>query len=343
MTGTGIVRDDLFLEHDPGRYHPESPERLRSIYQHLDNGCWSDLTCLPRRMATREEITLIHRPEHFERIARTDGQIQCQLDADTPTSAGSFQAALAAAGGLITLVEKVVDGEMDNGFALVRPPGHHAEANRAMGFCLFNNVAIAAKWAIIHRSLKRVMIVDWDLHHGNGTQHAFYADPRVLYLSIHQYPHYPGTGGLGESGRAEGLGYNINVPLAWGHGDQEYVAIFQKIVQPVARLYRPELILVSAGFDINQNDPLGDMMVTRPGFAAMARLLKNIAEEVCRKRLVFTLEGGYDIQAQTSAISEVLDVLQGKSSCGDSLSNQNLPEPAIIQEVRRNQANFWSF
>ncbi|MBU2552059.1 MAG: histone deacetylase [Proteobacteria bacterium] len=341
MSGTGIVRDDLFIAHDPGQWHPESPERLRVAYKMLDSGRWPGLVVLPRRSATRDEISLVHRPEHYDLIARTDGRAEGYLDPDTRTSPLSFQAALAAAGGMISLVEKVLDGELDNGFALVRPPGHHAEANRAMGFCLFNNVAVGAAWAIAERGLSRVMIVDWDLHHGNGTQHSFYDVARVLYCSTHQYPYYPGTGALEDVGRGEGRGHTVNVPLGAGHGDSDYVEIFRKLFLPLARNYRPELILVSAGFDIYRSDPLGGMNVTAEGFAAMTRLLKQMAEEVCHGRLAITLEGGYHIDGQAKSIGRVLDVLMGDDSAGRELAEAEASEPRIVSQVRKVQGPFW--
>ena len=341
MSGTGIVRDDLFIEHDPGQWHPESPERLRVIYRMLDSRQWPGLTTLHRRPATEGEITLIHQPSYFQMIASTDGQAHGWLDADTQTSPMSFQAALAAAGGMILLVQQILDGELDNGFALVRPPGHHAEADRAMGFCLFNNVAVAAAWALEKKGLSRVMIVDWDLHHGNGTQHSFYSDSRVLYLSTHQYPFYPGSGGLDEVGHGQGRGYTVNVPLQPGHGDEEYSAIFQKVVRPLVRSYQPELILVSAGFDIYRGDPLGGMTLSPDGFAAMARLLKASADETCGGRLAFTLEGGYNVEGQAEGIGQVLDVLTGAGPAGQDLAARDNPEPPIIARVRQAQADFW--
>jgi acetoin utilization deacetylase AcuC-like enzyme len=341
MSGTGIVRDNLFIQHDPGDWHPESPKRLEALYNHLDSRAWPGVVALDRRLATRDEITLVHTQEHFDNIARTQEQSQSALDADTHVSAKSYEAALAAAGGLINLTERVLDGDLDNGFALVRPPGHHAESNRAMGFCLFNNVAVAAAWALKHRRLSRIMIVDWDLHHGNGTQHSFYSDPRVLYLSTHQYPYYPGTGAAGETGRDKGLGYTVNIPLTWGHGDEEYVSIFKRIVLPVARLYRPELILVSAGFDIYKSDPLGDMRVSTEGFAALARILLSTAGELCQGRIVFTLEGGYHVDGQASGIGKILDVMTGTGSAGKDLFLQNPPEPEIVAQIRRTQARYW--
>ena len=342
MSGTGIVRDNLFIEHDPGDWHPESPKRLEALYRLLDSRDWPGVISLDRRPATREEITLVHNQDHFENIARTQERSHSALDEDTHVCAKSFEAALAAAGGLINLTERVLDGDLDNGFALVRPPGHHAETSRAMGFCLFNNVAVAAAWALKHRGLSRVLIVDWDLHHGNGTQHAFYNDPRVLYVSTHQYPYYPGTGAAGETGRDKGLGYTVNIPLTWGHGDEEYVSIFKKIVLPVARLYRPELILVSAGFDIYKSDPLGDMRVSTEGFAALARILLNAAGELCQGRIVFTLEGGYHVDGQASGIGKILDVMTGTGSAGKDLFLQNPPEPEIVAQIRRTQERFWA-
>lgn len=342
MSGTGIVRAEIFLEHDPGPWHVETPARLKAIYGLLDRGDLGDLSVVTPRPATREEITLIHRPSHFDLIAGTAGQAQGYLDADTQTSARSFEAALEAAGGLIRLVEAVLDGELENGFALVRPPGHHAEANRAMGFCLFNNVAVAAAWAIKERGLTRIMIVDWDLHHGNGTQHSFYSDPRVLYLSTHQYPFYPGSGSLSEVGEGPGRGFTLNVPLSPGHGDQEYVAIFQKVLFPATRAFRPELILVSAGFDIYYGDPLGAMNVSPEGFAALTRLLKTAAEELCAGRLVFTLEGGYHVEGQAEGVGRVLEVLSEAGPAGRDLAQSDPPEPAIISRVRQAQAEFWA-
>jgi acetoin utilization deacetylase AcuC-like enzyme len=343
MGGTGIVRDDLFIEHDPGEWHPESPARLKAIYKILDRMERHGLITLPRRLATKEEILLIHQPGHLDRMAGTEGQSRVALDADTHVSSHSFQAALAAAGGLIGLTEKVIHRELNNGFALVRPPGHHAEAARAMGFCMFNNVAVAAAWAVQVAKLSRVMIVDWDLHHGNGTQHSFESDPRVLYFSTHQYPFYPGTGALGETGKGPGLGYTMNVPLSWGHGDEEYVAIFKNILLPVARLFKPELILVSAGFDIYRGDPLGDMQVSTDGFAALARIVLGIAQEVCNGRVVFTLEGGYHIDGQASGVDKILDVLLGIGDAGQELALRRPAEPNVVSQVRNVHKDKWQF
>ncbi|MBW2622782.1 MAG: histone deacetylase [Deltaproteobacteria bacterium] len=341
MSRTGIVRSDIFLGHDPGTWHPESPKRLETIHDFLDTAFFPGLRVLDPRPATREEITLIHGLDHYRKMAETAGKTQCFIDSDTQTSAGSFDAALAAAGGLIQLVEQVLNDELDNGFALIRPPGHHAEANRAMGFCLFNNIAIAAAWALEMRDLSRIMIVDWDLHHGNGTQRAFYDDPRVLYLSTHLFPFYPGSGGLSEVGVGEGKGYTINLPMGPKHGDQDFVAIFQKVVKPLLLSYKPELILVSAGFDTHAADPMGGMVVSPEGFAAMTYILKTAAEEVCQGRLVLTLEGGYNLAGQVDSVCKVMEVLTGATSAGQQLALCECPEPKVIGQIRQVIGDQW--
>ena len=252
------------------------------------------------RPATREELESIHTPAYIDLVASTAGKPHVRLDADTSTCARSYEAALLAAGGLLELIKAVMKGQLDNGFALVRPPGHHAENDHAMGFCIFNNVAIGAEYAMRHFSVKRLLIVDWDVHHGNGTQKSFYEDPRVLYFSVHRHGFfYPGTGAATEIGAGKGKGFNVNVPLSTGCGDAEYRNIFERFLKPIALEYRPELILVSAGFDIHYDDPLGGMQVTEKGFARMTQVLAEIAEATARGRMVITLEGGYDIAGQT--------------------------------------------
>ena len=311
---TGIVTDRRYMEHGAGHAHPESPERLAVIYEMLGQPDMTDkFTPIPTRAATVDELALIHRRAYIESVAGTAGRTFTSLDPDTSTTAASFEAARLAVGGLLNAIDAVLAGELDNAFALVRPPGHHAETDRAMGFCLFNNVAIGAMHAITQRNLQRILIVDWDLHHGNGTQHSFYEDSRVLYFSTHQYPYYPGTGALNENGRGAGLGYTINVPLQPGADNASYLEIFRRILQPVALKFRPELILVSAGFDIYEQDPLGGMEVTPEGFARLTRILMDIADEACQGRLVMTLEGGYHLQGLTWAVKKVLQEMRDDS------------------------------
>jgi len=302
----GIVKDDLFLEHITDDFHPENPQRLAEIYAMLKGFGLDKFHVLPQREATKEEIALIHEPSYIAFVEGTKGKIQKRLDPDTVTSPRSYEAACVAVGGCLRLADALVQGEVDNGFALVRPPGHHAERARAMGFCIFNNVAIAARYLRERHGLKKVLIVDWDLHHGNGTQHSFYSDPTVLYMSTHQYPYYPGTGWYEEVGEGEGKGYTVNAPLSYGMGDGDYLHIFEEVFIPVARLFKPEIILVSAGFDTHRNDPLGGMLVTESGFAMMARMLMEVAHELCEGKILFGLEGGYDLGALANSVRAVL-------------------------------------
>jgi acetoin utilization deacetylase AcuC-like enzyme len=263
------------------------------------------------RFALDEELEMIHKPSYVKMIAASAGKSHTYLDPDTEASAESYEVAKLAVGGFLNIVDGVVKGDLENGFAFVRPPGHHAEASRAAGFCIFNNVAIGAMHAIRSHGLKRVLIVDWDLHHGNGTQHSFYEDPRVVYVSTHQFPYYPGTGDLREIGRGEGLGYTVNVPLRPGPGDAEYVRIFRRVIQPLAFEYMPELVLLSAGFDIYSRDPLGGMKVTPQGFGMLARVLMDIADECCGGKFAGVLEGGYHLGGLTEGSKAVLDEMCG--------------------------------
>ncbi|MGA2554575.1 MAG: histone deacetylase [Smithella sp.] len=305
---TGIVKDTRYLQHSAGFAHPESPERLAAIYEMLDNPLESwKFTHIEPREATHKEIETIHSPSYVEFIASTAGKRSVYLDPDTATSPETYEIAKLAVGGVCNAIDSVIEGKVDNAFALVRPPGHHAEKDTAAGFCIFNNIAIGAMHAILKYNLKRILIVDWDLHHGNGTQHSFYGDPRILYFSTHQYPYYPGTGDLQEIGRGPGEYYTINVPLSMGAGDSSFVKIFHKILQPVALEYKPELILLSAGFDTYFQDPLGGMRVTPKGFAAMTRILLNIADTCCQGRLVAVLEGGYHVAGLTKSVKAVLE------------------------------------
>ncbi len=309
----GLVKEDIYLEHITDAFHPENPGRLRSIYGMLEEIDQKDLLYVPARPATRDEIALVHEPHYITMVEQTRGKVQTRLDPDTVASARSYDAACMAAGGLLQLVDAAVSGEIDNGFALVRPPGHHAEAGRAMGFCIFNNVAIAARYLEKKHGLTRILIADFDVHHGNGTQHSFYEDPSVLYLSTHQYPHYPGTGWYEEIGQGKGKGYTINVPLAYGMNDADYLYVFRELVVPVAGLFRPEFVLVSAGFDIHRDDPLGGMAVTERGFAGMTRMLMDVADREAAGKVLFTLEGGYDIGALTNSVRSVIMELKGAS------------------------------
>jgi len=294
------------------------------------------------RKAAKDEVAWVHDPRYIDIIASTEGKPYVRLDPDTSTSPESYEAALMAVGGLINATKAAFEGTVDRAFALVRPPGHHAERDRAMGFCLFNNVAIAAEYALKKLSAKRVAIIDWDLHHGNGTQHSFYTRSDVLYMSTHQYPYYPGTGANYEMGEGEGEGFTVNVPLSSNHGDAEYIAIFEEIFKPIILEYAPDIILLSAGFDIYEFDPLGGMKVTASGFGQLTRVLLEAAEKICNGKLVATLEGGYDLGGLTQGVKAVLEMMAIEPSKRErnapTLSRSAAME---IQNVKKVFKNYW--
>jgi acetoin utilization deacetylase AcuC-like enzyme len=318
MRKTGVYRDDLFLEHQPGVNHPESPERLRGIYEVLDKENIAEHFLFPGFDPVSQDVLLLnHSTTLVKQVAATQGQGHAYLDADTQTSARSYEAACRAVGALVDGIRRVEQGELDNAFCLVRPPGHHAEQDAAMGFCLFNNVAVAARWAMQELGMQRILIFDWDLHHGNGTQKSFYDTDKVLYISSHLYPYYPGTGAVIEMGNNVGAGHTLNIPLSGGEGDMEYARIVNELVVPVARTYQPELVLISCGFDIYAGDPLGSMRVTPAGFSWMTRQMLAVAEEVCNGKMLVTLEGGYNLTAMRDGSLAVLAELYGqKLNCG---------------------------
>ena len=320
----GLVYDPIYLEHDTGD-HVENSRRLADAMAYLEQtGTKEQLISLPARPASLEELELIHAREYISRVRSKAENGGGWLDPDTVMSPKSYEAALYAAGGLMVATEAVMRKEVDNAFALVRPPGHHAVRNRAMGFCIFNNVAIAAKSALRNFSLNRILIADFDVHHGNGTQDAFYADPAVLYFSTHEYPYYPGTGAVEETGTGKGAGTTVNFPMVAGWGDEEYLRAFNEVLVPVARRFEPELILVSAGFDPHWADQLAAMRVTVTGFAQMAMILRELAAELCQGRLVFTLEGGYNLRVVASSTKAVFDALLGNSEIADPLGKPSM-------------------
>ena len=311
MGTTGFIYDPRYLEHDMGAGHPESPNRLRAIMQRLEqSGTLATLTRIDPRTAEDEWVTLVHRSEYvamLNRQAPTHGRIS--LDADTSMSPGSLGAAYLAAGGALAGVDAIMAGRVQHAFCAVRPPGHHAEADRAMGFCLFNNVAIAARYAQKRYGVQRVLIVDWDVHHGNGTQHSFESDPSVLFFSTHQYPHYPGTGRASECGRGAGEGLTINVPMEAGEGDDEYRAEFQKGLVPAADAFKPEFVIISAGFDAHRDDPLASMGLTEEGYADLTNIVAGIARQHCQGRLLSALEGGYNLTALAASVERHIQAL----------------------------------
>jgi acetoin utilization deacetylase AcuC-like enzyme len=280
------------------------------------------------RHATEEEILWNHDRTHFDSVRATAGQSMHAFDRDTAATENTFDTATLAAGGLLAAIDEVMDGRAHNAFAMVRPPGHHAEADRAMGFCFFNNVAIGAHYLSKKHGLERVLIVDWDVHHGNGTQRSFYHDRGVLFMSAHQYPHYPGTGAASETGSGDAAGFTVNLPMPAGFGDTEYVEAFQRLIDPIARRFDPEFVLVSAGYDAHHLDPLGDMDVTEDGFGTLAGILLSVAEDHCGGRCVAVLEGGYSLDGLKEGVRATLDwmgnetfVIRGRESLAGDFIN----------------------
>lgn len=304
MGKTGLVYDPRYLEHDMGMGHPESPNRLRAIVQQLEqSGTMAQLTRIAPRMAEDGWIVKVHTAAYLASLkqhAPASGRVS--LDPDTSMSPGSLTAAYLAAGGALAGVDAIMNREVEHVFCAVRPPGHHAEANRAMGFCLLNNVAIAARYAQKKYGLSRVLIVDWDVHHGNGTQHSFEDDPSVLFFSTHQFPHYPGTGRESEHGRGAGEGSTINVPMEAGGGDDEYRAVFHHVLVPAADEFKPELVIISAGFDAHKDDPLASMGLTEAGYADLTGIVAGIARRHAQGRILSSLEGGYNLTALAASV-----------------------------------------
>jgi len=320
----GLVYDPIYLEHDTGD-HVENPRRLMMTMSHLEEtGVRQKLVNLPPRPVLPEELEMVHEADYVSYIKNKAERGGGWLDPDTVMSPRSYEAALHAAGGILVSVEAVMKRAVDSAFALVRPPGHHAVRDRAMGFCIFNNVAVGARFALNKFNVSRVLIVDFDVHHGNGTQDAFYADPSVLYFSTHQYPFYPGSGWIDETGVGEGEGTTVNFPMVAGWGDEEYLRAFNEVLVPVALRFRPQLVLVSAGFDAHWADHLAMMRVTVTGFAQMTKILNELASELCQGRLVFALEGGYNLRVVASSAKAVFEVLLGSSKVDDPLGKAPL-------------------
>ena len=303
-----IVEDPRFRAHRGPEGHPERPERLIALDEAV--APYRDrLQSLAPRAASPEELLRVHTRGMVELLEDTRSQPPGRLDADTYFSPASCDVARLAAGSTAELATRVLEGQASRGFAAVRPPGHHAECARSMGFCLFNNVAVDVRALQARGGSPRIFVFDWDVHHGNGTQHLFESDPEVLYASTHQFPFYPGTGDFGEEGEGRGLGTTLNIPMPAGCGDVEYAGIVERIIVPAALGFAPDILIVSCGFDAHHDDPLASMELGRPGFAYMARRLRALAEMLCDGRIVYVLEGGYALTGVREGTAAVLESL----------------------------------
>lgn len=326
---TGYVFDEIFTKHNLPA-HPENANRLRASLEYLmDNSILPHLTQVSSRPATPEELSRCHQVRYIQMVEETCRNGGGMLDADTYTNEFSYEAAVHAAGGLVDLTAAVIEGELDNGFALVRPPGHHATPIRAMGFCLFGTVAIAARAARLDKGLERVAIVDFDVHHGNGTQAILDEDPTILFVSSHQYPYYPGTGAISDIGRGQGKGTKLNIPLSPNIGDEGFKQLYGEVVFPVLRRFQPELILVSVGFDAHWDDPLANIGLSLPGYNWLCRSLIELAAELCQGRIVFTLEGGYNLRVLAPGVGNLFRALMAEETVDDPLGPSPWAEPDV--------------
>lgn len=311
MKKTGLVYHPDYLKHKTGLMHPERPERLKACLKALNDSQFADeLHIIDPTPATIDQIAYVHDRDYIE-FVKASCERGMMIDFDTIISKDSFDVALLAVGGALSAADAVMDGEIDNAFCLIRPPGHHARPNQGMGFCLFNNIAIMAKYLQNEHNRQRILIIDWDLHHGNGTQEIFYEDASVFYFSIHQYPYFPGTGAIQEAGRDEGEGFTLNIPMDPLSSTEDYVTAFEDVLKSVALKFEPNFVLISAGFDAHEKDPLGRIKMTTEGFGRLTEIVCEIVDETCDGKLVSLLEGGYNLKALSSSVVEHIAKMKG--------------------------------
>jgi acetoin utilization deacetylase AcuC-like enzyme len=314
MRRTAFLYHPIYLEHLTGSWHPERPERLHTILAAIESAGMKDkLVEMTPEECPLEHVKAVHTERLISMIKNLCGPSLRNIDPDTVVSEKSYEAALYAAGAGIKAADAILAGEADNAFCAVRPPGHHAESDRAMGFCLFNNLAIATRYLQREKGVEKILIVDWDVHHGNGTQEIFYEDPSVLYFSSHQYPHYPGTGSMQEGGSGKGETFTVNAPMRAGCGDREYQQVYEKMLPPIADVFKPDFIMVSAGFDGHQDDPLASMQISDEGYAWLTHLVRGLADKYCQGRILSMLEGGYGHSLGTSVVAHLNVLLERQS------------------------------
>jgi acetoin utilization deacetylase AcuC-like enzyme len=337
---TAYITHPRYPEHDLPQ-HPEHAGRIRAVWQRMEeSGLLPQLLQITPDQVSLDALRTVHTQKYLDALAQIHAmQLQktAHLDPDTYFSTNSYEIARLSAGGVVRAIEAVLTGKADNALAAVRPPGHHAMPDHAMGFCIFGNIAVGARYAQQVHNIGRVMVVDYDVHHGNGTQAMFYDDPSVLFISTHQSPFYPGTGLLKETGEGAGTGYTINVPLSGGHGDKNYAQIFEKIVWKAAERFQPELILVSAGFDAHFADPLAQMRLSLTGYAHLTRELIAMAKQFCGGKIIFVMEGGYNLEVLSNGVLNIAHALLGNSDISDPLGLNTKPEPEIAPLIESMQ------
>ena len=341
-----VINDERFKQHLEQVPHLENARRVKAVQSVLEdpslNGKWAELV---PRLATKEELALVHTADHIDRIAKTAGKPLSSFDMDTQTTEKSYDVARLGVGAVFGLLDEIWTGKANRGFACIRPPGHHAEPDKAMGFCLFNNVALGARYLKEHYSVSKIMIVDFDVHHGNGIQSAFYNTDDVLYVSLHQFPCYPGTGNFGEVGRGRGEGFTINIPLGKGHGDRDFAGIIHYMLNPLAQAYHPDMILVSCGFDLYMHDPLGGMTVTPEGYALITFFLLDLAEKICNGRIAFIMEGGYSLkgirECGLRVMQELCDVPTLTRKQIEKVTGNSTRKLSAIRKVIEIQKEYW--
>lgn len=331
MTTLYVTHPDYVAHKMLDHQHPEHPGRIQAVWDVFKEANLTErLMIATPDPATDAQILRVHTQKHLDTLAMISQQdTMMMFDQDTYALPQSPHIARLSAGGIITAVDAVMTGQAENALAAVRPPGHHATPTRAMGFCILSNIAIGARQAQTVHGAKRVMIVDYDVHHGNGTQDAFYNDGSVLFVSTHQYPYYPGTGALNDIGEGDGDGATLNIPLQSGHGDDSYKAIFEQVIRPAATRFQPDLIMVSAGFDAHHIDPLAMMRLTHTGYAHLTRDLKQMANDLCDGKIIFVMEGGYDLQALAHGMRNIAHVLLDEDEISDFYGDANGRSPDI--------------
>lgn len=343
---TGFIYDEAYLRHDTG-FHVERAKRLAHTVEFLrKRGVLDTLVGIEPRAASLVELAEVHHSGYIDKVREFSARGGGNFGDNNVGSRETYEIALLAAGGVLSAVEAVMDRRVDNAFALVRPPGHHAKPGLGMGFCYFNNVAVAARYAMRRYGLERILVVDWDEHHGNGTENIFFEDPKVLCFSVHRDWSYPGTGLVKRVGYGEGEGYNINVPLPGGSGDHEYEVVFRRILMPVSLAFRPDLIIISAGMDAHKDDPIGRMQMTPGGFATLTSLVREIADYCCNGAIVAVLEGGYNLQGLAESVMAVLQVMSGTyqvrtdegNRAGSAVTGKALQ---VLDEVVATHSQYW--